>query len=155
MRQLNLRMCFTLIVISFTGSHSWSQLSSISEKDRNEIILVMTTQQQAWNSGDIEAFMEGYWKSDSLLFVGATGPLYGWDTTLKNYLQRYPDRTAMGELNFDINEIKGIGEHHARLLGRFYLKRTVGDISGYFTLLFYHFPDGWKIISDQTSAGNN
>ncbi|MCA6073887.1 YybH family protein [Fulvivirga sedimenti] len=141
-----------LLLLARPDMHA--QLAPVSIADKQAISDVMTAQQNAWNKGNIEVFMEGYWKSDSLLFVGATGPIYGWQTTLTNYLERYPDRTSMGELNFEISEIRILEQDHARLLGKFHLKRTIGDVSGYFTLIFYRFPDGWKIISDQTSAGN-
>ncbi len=61
---------------------------------------------QAWNRGDIDGYMLGYWKSDSLVFVGKTAPVYGWQSTLERYKKAYPGKAAMGELTFDILQVK-------------------------------------------------
>jgi ketosteroid isomerase-like protein len=67
---------------------------------------LMAAQETAWNRGDISGFMEGYWKNDSLLFVGKNGPTYGWKQTLSNYQKNYPDTATMGQLHFDLLQLK-------------------------------------------------
>jgi len=129
-----------------------AQVTSLNSADSVSIVTLMKDQEDAWNKGDIDEFMEGYWKSDNLVFVGGSGAAYGWETTRKGYHRRYPDRETMGELTFTILQMDALGADHARILGKFHLKRAMGDANGTFTLLFFRFPDGWKIISDHTSS---
>ena len=123
----------------------------LSQEDTNALKSVMAMQEAAWNTGDIDAFMEGYWKSDSLLFIGGSGLTYGWQATYDRYKRVYPDRQAMGTLTFTILDIRALGSKHARLIGKFHLKREIGDLEGYFTLLWEKFEGKWLIISDHTS----
>src|SRR5690349_11438540 len=74
--------------------------------DETVIRQLLDKQTLAWNRGDLETFMETYWKSDSLMFIGKSGVTYGWTNTLNNYKKGYPDTTAMGKLSFDILLIK-------------------------------------------------
>ncbi len=112
---------------------------------------LLTNQTTAWNSGDIAAFMSGYWKSDSLLFVGKSGITYGWQKTLDNYLKNYPNAATMGQLRFDIIQLKKLRGSTYFVLGKWFLERTVGDVGGHFTLILKKFKDGWKIVSDHSS----
>ncbi len=112
---------------------------------------VLNEQVKAWNNGNIDAFMQTYWKSDSLLFVGLKGPTYGWQTTSGNYKKNYPDTATMGKLDFNILEIKSLSKEYAFVLGKWHLSRTMGDIGGYFTLLFHQIKGQWYIIVDHTS----
>ena len=95
--------------------------------------------------------MQGYWKSDSLLFVGRSGPDYGWQKTLEGLQKRYPDKAAMGYLTFDIKKIKMIDKKHAYVLGAMNFKIEKDDPKGYFTLIVKKFRDGWKVIVDHSS----
>ena len=128
-----------------------SVLSYAQNKDSIAIHKVLSTQVSAWNNGNIDVFMKGYWNSDSLLFIGAKGPTYGWQTTLENYKKRYPDTTAMGKLKFTILETKMLSKDNAFILGNWHLTRTIGDVGGYFTLLFRKINGEWVIIADHTS----
>ena len=112
---------------------------------------LMATQEAAWNEGNIPGFMEGYWKNDSLLFVGKSGPNYGWQQTLDNYKKNYPDTATMGRLQFDLLQIKPLGSDYYFVLGKWLLKRMKGDVGGTFTLLFRKFKNGWKIVADHSS----
>jgi len=82
-----------------------SQMMAQSKAEK-EIISVLHTQDEAWNNGNIEAFMQTYWKHDSLMFIGKSGVTYGWLNTLNNYKKGYPDTMAMGKLHFDLIQIK-------------------------------------------------
>jgi ketosteroid isomerase-like protein len=116
-----------------------------------EIRNLLEQQRLDWNKGNLEAYMQGYWKSDSLLFVGKNGAKYGWKNTLDNYKKGYPDKATMGFLTFDIKEIKMIDATHAFVLGAWNLKREKDEPKGYFTLLVQKFESDWKIIVDHSS----
>ena len=114
---------------------------------------VLHQQEKAWNSGDLSAFMEGYWESDSLVFVGSKGPTYGYANTYRNYQKGYPDQAAMGKLTFTLKHIKQWDAETVQVIGGFVLVREKDAPSGYFTLLFRRFEEGWKIVSDHSSSG--
>ncbi len=120
---------------------------------KTEVQRVLAEQTACWSQGDLECFMQGYWKSDSLLFVGSRGLTYGWQQTLENYKRGYPDASAMGELTFDLKEIKPLSEETMLVVGKWHLKRdaAVGDAQGHFSIIFQKFEEGWKIIADHSS----
>jgi ketosteroid isomerase-like protein len=120
-------------------------------QDKQAILAVMHNQELAWNRADVEGFMQGYWKSDSLVFVGKTAPAYGWQTTLDNYKKRYPGKAAMGQLKFTIMQVKVLDAVNAFVLGGWHLKRVKGDLGGYYTLWFKKIKGEWKIVCDHTS----
>jgi ketosteroid isomerase-like protein len=124
---------------------------SLFAQDKQAIIKLMADQQSAWNKGDIDGFMQGYWKSDSLVFVGKTTPVYGWQSTIDRYKKTYPDKATMGQLNFTIVKLEVLDPKNAFMLGGWHLKRTIGDIGGYFTLWFKKIDGQWKIVCDHTS----
>jgi ketosteroid isomerase-like protein len=121
--------------------------------DNKQIISILQVQQASWNEGDINGFMKYYWNNDSLTFIGKKGITYGWQQTYNNYLQSYPDKTAMGELNFDITSVELLSKTVAYVVGKWYLKRdeSKGDLSGHFTLLFKKIDGRWVIVSDHSS----
>lgn len=125
-----------------------SYLSIAQEK---EIKAVLEKQRLDWNNGDMIGYMQGYLKSDSLLFVGKTGPFYGWEKNLQVYQQVYPDKAAMGNLTFDIIQIKMIDKKYAFVLGGWNLQMEKGEQKGFFTLLVKKFKEGWKIVVDHSS----
>lgn len=124
---------------------------SLKAQDSMQILAVLDAQQNAWNSGDLNAFMSGYAQSDSLLFVGKSGPTYGWQQTLDNYKKNYPDKSAMGTLSFSIKKVQLLSKDTALVLGGWHLQREKDEPQGYFTLIFKKFKSGWKIIVDHTS----
>ena len=122
------------------------------EKDSLDIMKVMKFQENAWNSGDINSFMEGYIKSDELVFSGKSGPVYGWNETRNRYLKNYPDTQTMGQLKFTVNKIRSVSSNVAFLIGEYYLTRSTEDSYGHFTLFWKKINNKWLIISDHTSA---
>lgn len=122
-----------------------------SDSDIASIRNVMAAQQEAWNKGDLELFMEGYWKSDSLKFIGSRGIQYGWNTTLANYKKSYPDRAAMGELTFTILSVEKLSAVSAFVVGKWQLKRSKDSPHGHFTLLWRKINNEWVIIVDHSS----
>ena len=96
--------------------------------------------------------MDGYWKSESLKFIGSAGVTYGWQNTLESYKNRYPDVQAMGKLDFDIIELTPLAANIYMLVGKFHLTREIGDLEGYFSLIWKKIDGDWVIISDHTSG---
>ena len=113
---------------------------------------VLTTQQAAWNRGDIPTFLRGYWNSPDLTFAGSDGIVRGYDGLLQRYQKSYPSAQAMGQLDFSGLEIHTLGPDSAMVLGHWHLSRAIGGAGGVFTLIFRRFPGGWRIIHDHTSA---
>ncbi len=123
----------------------------LAQADEQAVRAVLTKQQTCWNNGDIPCFMEGYWKSDSLKFIGKSGITRGWQQTLDNYKKSYPDTATMGKLNFTLLEVKTWNGTDAWVLGKWHLQRTKGDVGGYFTLMFRKINGALVIVSDHTS----
>ena len=124
----------------------------INKKDSLAITAILFQQQEDWNKGAIDAFMEGYLKSGELIFSGASGPIYGWEATRERYKRVYSDREKMGKLKFDILHMLALSPTVIQMQGKFYLTRTIEDAQGYFTLNWVKVHDQWFIISDHTSA---
>ena len=120
-------------------------------QDKQAIIKVLETQRIAWNNGDIDGFMQGYWKSDSLMFVGKEAPVYGWQKTLDRYKRSYPDRAAMGMLTFKVLKVELLDKTNAFMLGAWHLDREKDAPGGYFTLWFRKIKGVWVIVVDHTS----
>ncbi len=120
-------------------------------QDQRAITNLLEKQRLAWNRGDLEAYMQGYWKSDSLLFVGKSGPKYGWKTTLENYKKNYPDDAAMGTLTFKILQVNVLDLKNAFVLGAWHLKREADEPEGFFTLWLKRIKGEWKIVADHSS----
>ena len=145
MRKSIPRLVFFLVI---NISHSQS---IIPELDKNKIISVLKEQEKSWNKGDIEDFMQGYIKSDFLVFNGSKGPFYGWDSVKDRYLKTYPSKEKMGKLNFKIQNISLISSNVAQLIGQFFLLYPKSEVSGYFTLILIKSKGEWLILSDHTS----
>ncbi|MDO7845768.1 nuclear transport factor 2 family protein [Hymenobacter sp. M29] len=122
-------------------------------KDAAAIRQVLTTQTAAWNRGDIPGFMQGYWQSDSLVFIGRKGPTYGWQQTLDNYKKGYPNADAMGKLDFSGLRITVLAPGAAQVVGHWHLARpAAGDVQGYFLLVLRQFDGQWKVVADHTNS---
>ena len=128
----------------------------------HEIRAVLKAQQEAWNRGDIDAFMNGYWRSDLTRFVSGDEVTRGWQTVRDRYKTKYSDREKMGTLAFSDLEITMLSADAAVVLGRWELKRVneppsrrsgvPGEPHGRFTLVLRKFTEGWRIVHDHTSA---
>jgi uncharacterized protein (TIGR02246 family) len=117
-----------------------------------EIQSVLTAQQDAWNHGDIDAFMKGYARSASTVFVSEDEVRRGWETVRDRYHMRYSDRAKMGTLSFSEIEVTMLSPDAAVVLGGWKLKRENDEPHGRFTLIFKRLPEGWRIVHDHTSA---
>lgn len=126
---------FTLFLLAFSLQSLAQKNTPTYHKNETAIRALLAAQTKAWNEGDLVGFMEGYLPSDSLLFVGKSGPTYGFTNTLNNYKKGYPDTASMGKLTFTLLAVTPIEKKHYRVLGKWSLQRSKGDVSGYFTLL--------------------
>tara|TARA_B100000768_G_scaffold100938_1_gene93962 strand:- start:1663 stop:2106 length:444 start_codon:yes stop_codon:yes gene_type:complete len=125
---------------------------SVYKNDSISIVTKLFKQQDDWNTGDLDAFMKGYLKTEHLVFSGSSGPIYGWKATRDRYKKSYSTRQLMGTLDFKILNIISLSDSVAQLQGSFYLKREMEDSRGFFTLTWLKIKDQWFIISDHTSA---
>jgi hypothetical protein len=143
MKKNLLLICFVMLSVA-----------SIAQKtnERQAVLDVLARQNKNWNDGNISAFMEDYWKSDSLMFIGSKGVVYGWKATLDRYNKSYPDLATMGKLKFDIQKTDFHSKTTCWVLGKWHLTRPEkGDIGGYFTLILKKINGKWLIVSDHTS----
>ena len=128
------------------------QASGQHAADQEAIGTVLQAQQSAWDRADVDGFLQGYWRSPELTFSGSSGVARGWDGVLARYKKNYPNRAAMGRLDFSDLEFRFLGSDAALVLGKWHLQREKDELGGVFTLVWQRFPDGWKIIHDHTSA---
>ena len=144
-----------------------SDLSGTEKEDSKDGVIaeirgVLSAQQEAWNHGDIDGFMNGYARAETTVFVSGDEVTRGWQTVRDRYFKKYGDRAKMGTLTFLELEIEQLGPDSAIALGRWELQRAndpppqgsgvAGNPHGRFTLIFRHTPDGWRIVHDHTSA---
>ena len=141
-----------LILVAGLGSLLCAR--QIRADDRAEIETVLSSQAAAWNRGDIDAFMEHYWKSDELTFSSRGQTTRGWTRTKENYERRYPTREQMGQLKFTQLEITSLADSAALVLGRWQLMREQSPVEGNFTLILRRLDDKWVIIHDHTSRAD-
>lgn len=139
----------TLLLLLLLSSATLAcQSQSAAER---EILSILERQTAAWNRGDLEGFMKGYWENDSLMYIGRNGVTYGFDPTLANYRRNYGDTARMGRLRFDILHVKRLSRNWYHVVGRWSLRRSVGDAGGHYTLLFRRIRGRWVIVSDHSS----
>ena len=142
-----MKLLIALILCSFFSISAAAQNSRIE----SDIRAVMNDQVAAWNRGDIEGFMRGYWNSDKLTFVSGANVTRGWQSTLDRYKKNYDSREKMGTLSFSDLEITVLSKDAAVVLGSWSLARKKDNPHGKFTLVFRKFKDGWRIVKDHTS----
>jgi len=135
-----------LLLLTFIFISQFSYASPAKE----DILKVMAMQQDAWNQGDIKQYMQGYWQSDELKFVGKNGIKYGWQNTLNNYIKSYPDKATMGQLEFDVLQVNVNGDS-AFVLGKWSLKRKADNPNGYYSLYWKKINNQWRIVIDHSS----
>jgi len=116
---------------------------------------VLDAQAAAWNQGDIEKYMAGYARSDSLRFASGGKVSYGWQTTLERYREGYPDRVAMGILTFSDIDITVISDDAVFVFGKWELQKVDERPWGLFTLVFRKTDEGWRIVHDHTSSATD
>jgi len=136
--------CLSLFFISCSAQNN-------IKTDKTAILNVMKDQEKAWSQNDLEGFMQGYWKSDSLKFYGSRGLTKGWQQTLDNYKKSYPTKDHSGTLTFEIDDLSPIETNSYWVMGRYYLKRNIGNANGNFLIIFKKIDGEWKIVADMSS----
>jgi ketosteroid isomerase-like protein len=144
------KVLFLLLFLGL-GSHELLVAQS-SDPDIAQVRALLQQQQDAWNRGDIDAFMQAYWKSDQLQFVGGNGITLGWQNTLDNYKKRYPNRSAMGQLTFGVVSVEKLSKKVIFLIGTWNLKRDTDQPGGYYNLVWKKIAGRWVIVTDHTSS---
>lgn len=143
-----------MLASTFTISAQRRKPAKIKQQvpDKTLILQLLINQKNAWNDGNLEQYMMGYWKSDSLSFIGKKGITKGWQATFDNYKKSYPDKESMGQLEFDILKVEILSPTHAYVVGKWDLTRNEkGNIGGYFSLLLKKLGKRWVIVSDHSS----
>jgi len=142
-----------LIIALWVPVCIFSQPNSPQSPGPDEVAIreILDQQTKAWNRADITAFMQGYWQNDSLMFIGKSGINWGWKKTLENYKRAYPDTNAMGKLSFDVILVKKLSLEYYYIVGKWMLTRRIGDLSGYYNLLFRKIGGRWFIVADHSS----
>ncbi|MGI8813054.1 MAG: YybH family protein [Pyrinomonadaceae bacterium] len=146
-----MKLPLVLVFVSLFSVLAAAQSTPRQKKAADSIRKVMTEQTVAWNNGDIDGFMSGYWNSDKLVFVGSSGVTRGWQPTLDNYKKHYNSREKMGALTFSDLEVDVLSKDAAVVLGSWSLAREKDNPHGKFTLIFRKFKEGWRIVHDHTS----
>jgi len=141
-----------VLLIALSCTAAFGQSERAKARIITEIEQVMTQQTAAWNRGDIEGFMDGYWKSDEMRFVSGNSVSLGWQAALDRYKRNYDTLEKMGTLTFDDPVVVVLDKNNAYVFGRFTLVRKNDKPTGLFTLVFRRTKEGWKIIHDHTSS---
>ena len=152
-REIGMKL-FLVLVAAIVGSTS-IRAEPPKTDAASEIQNVLHAQEEAWNRGDIDEFMTGYWRSEKTVFVSGDEVERGWQRVLERYKTKYSNRAKMGTLTFSNLEITSLSNDSAVVLGSWKLKREHDEPHGRFTLIFRHLPEGWKIVHDHTSAAEN
>ncbi|ANQ51213.1 DUF4440 domain-containing protein [Flammeovirga sp. MY04] len=140
----NLFIIIALFITQFTFAQK-------VDKDLEAIKETLSRQEKAWNTGNLDDFMNGYWESDNLLFIGKSGVTNGWQATLDNYKKSYPNTDAMGKLTFTLIKVEKLSKNVALVIGKWHLSRTKGDLQGHFSLTWKKINGKWVIIADHSS----
>lgn len=139
---------FSFLIMAVFCLPVWSHAQSADEKAIRD---VLARQTEAWNRGNLDEFMDGYWKNDSLMFIGKNGVTYGWQNTLDNYKKGYKGPDEMGTLIFTLLRFQRVSREYYYVIGKWELNRKAGDVSGHYTLLWRKIKGKWVIISDHSS----
>lgn len=142
-----MKKLISIIVVVF----SFASCNQKNVDESDNIKAVLTAQAAAWNEGNIDVYMQGYWNDDSLLFIGKGGLGYGYNNTLVRYKKAYPDKQAMGKLSFSDLSFKRLSEEYYYVTGKWSLVRENDNPNGYFTLLFRKIENRWLIVADHSS----
>ena len=148
---LGIRRALTIIFCTSVAAIV-SAVPTQSQNATAQIRSVLRAQQDAWNRGDIDGFMNGYARSASTVFISEDTIRRGWETVRERYKEKYSDRAKMGALTFSDLDITLLSPDAAVVLGRWSLKRANDQPHGRFTLIFKRLPEGWRIVHDHTSA---
>lgn len=155
---MSINLLTSTLAVILSGVLSSNHIAAQKPQDRNttkhiaEIRAVLDAQRDAWNRGDIDAYMQGYAQSKDTIFVSGDNVTRGWQTVLERYKRNYNSREKMGTLTFSDLETTLLSKDAALVVGRWHLRRANDEPHGRFTLIFRRTKQGWKIIHDHTSS---
>ena len=121
-----------------------------TSKDVEEIKNALHQSAKDWSNGDLEGYMNVYWNSEKLQFVGKRGITYGWKQTLANYKKGYPTKDDTGKLRFKVLSVDFLANDLYSLIGEYHLERPIGNANGIYNLIFKKIDEKWVIIIDHT-----
>src|SRR5262245_15423055 len=151
---LSVRHAVLICVPIILGAPGVCGESTDADAEKKAIQKVLDDQVAAWNRGDLEAFMAGYWKSDELSFYSGKDKTLGWKATLERYRKRYQaEGKEMGKLTFSELQIDLLGPDAAYVRARWHVEMKKETLQGLFTVIFKKSADGWRVVHDHTSAG--
>ncbi len=143
----NIYILFIILGFPFLNNEIDAQ-----NKQEKQVMFILYNQAKSWNNGNIEAFMQGYWKSDKLQFIGSKGVTYGWENVYNNYKKAYSTPSLMGQLKFDELDVEQQSKKIVTVTGKYILTRSEGEVlSGYFLLVVKKIGGKWKIIRDYST----
>lgn len=138
-------------ILFFLAIIPFSRLATAQSDPGPQIDSLLQQQVRAWNQGDMDRFMQTYWDSDSLVFIGKSGIIYGWQATLDRYRKTYPGKSGMGKLELNIVSIRFISTEYCFVIGKWHLEKQTGILQGSFSLLIRKINGLWKIVTDHSS----
>ena len=143
-----------LITFLFAAVAGFSQQTPSRSEDEAAIREVLNAQVGAWNKGDLEGYMKGYWNSPDLIFIAGASENRGYEAALERYKKSYQSAgREMGQLDFQELRIKVLSPDAAYATGKFHLKMSNGkEPTGRFTIILRKFPEGWRIIHDHSCS---
>jgi ketosteroid isomerase-like protein len=140
----------TVLLAALTGGCCAAR--GFERADHAAVTAVLERQRAAWNRGDLAAYIDGYARTQNLVFTSAGQVRRGWDDTMRRYRTRYGgDRAGMGQLAFEILGVQPLGADGAVVLGRWRLTGTPNAGGGIFSVVLARRPEGWRIVHDHTS----
>jgi ketosteroid isomerase-like protein len=142
-------MLFVTFLLSCSGVKKHTNKTGVL----SDVTNIMNQQEQNWNNGNVIGFMDAYWKSDSLRFIGKSGITMGWNKTLSNYQKSYKNKKEMGKLKFSNKSMEFIDEQTIFVIGKWELTRldSLGNLSGYYSLVWKEKNNEWVIVTDHSS----
>ena len=146
-----MKTLFLFAALLLSTTVCFAQSPSETARIKTDIVAVMDAQVAAWNRGDVDGFMRGYWNSPELVFVSGDSVTRGWQPTLDRYKKNYDSREKMGTLKFSDLDVTVISKTAAVVLGNWSLARAADNPKGKFTLIFRKLKNGWQIVHDHTS----
>ena len=146
-----MKILLFIFLFAFSAAAVFAQTSKRDQKIAAGVRQVMNEQAAAWNAGDVDGFMKGYWNSALMTFVSGDNVTKGWQPTLERYKKSYDSKAKMGVLTFSDLDVMVLSKDAAVVLGSWSLARESDNPHGKFTLTFRKFSEGWRIILDHTS----
>ncbi len=147
-------MRFLTIALLLLAGVAWADPRARGSDDAKEIKAVLDAQMAAWNRGDLEGYMAGYWKSPDLVFFSNGSETRGWQATLDRYRKRYQgEGRQMGTLDFPQLDVVMLGADASLVRGRWHLKMPDGkEFGGMTSVILRKLPEGWRIVHDHSSS---